>query len=176
MSSLLALYSVVQLVREYDCVSDLSPLHVDAMRGQRSVVEALTDAGAPLELNHMMGVIALSLAVENGHGEVALGLLGAGADVNTINDRGFYSFPDYTPLCIVCARNSKYAVDILLAAGAHLGEESGPVLPLHLAAERECLGPLDSLLAAGASVNEVDSDGRSALHMACLHTHPEKIE
>ncbi|CAN0361222.1 unnamed protein product, partial [Scytosiphon promiscuus] len=51
-------------------------------------------------------------------------------------------------------------VDILLAAGAHLGEDLANAIPLHLAAEWGRLGPLDSLLVAGADVNLVESGGR----------------
>lgn len=177
MESLLEIESVTQLVREYDWNGEVSPFHWAAMLGHRSIVAALIDAGAPLELKHMLLGTVLSSAVENGHVEVVLDLLRAGADVNCINDRGFYNFtfPDYTPLCIASSRNSKTIVDILLAAGAQFGTERATVLPLHLAAEQGCLQPLNSLLAAGASIDLVNSDGRSALHMACLHTHPEKL-
>lgn len=175
MLSLLTLDDVVRFVREHDDTIEPSPLQRAAMLDRRSMVVALIDTGAPLEVKHIMGGTALCLAVEYGHAEVVLELLGSGADVNSINDRGYhnYNFPDYSPLCIAAVRNNTNMVDILLAGGAHLGEERGTALPLHLAAKRGCLGPLDSLLAAGASVNRIDSDGRSALHMACLHAHPE---
>ncbi|CAM9254690.1 unnamed protein product [Hapterophycus canaliculatus] len=179
-SALLAADGVVPLVREVDEVDrPISAIFAAARNGHRSIVAALVDAGAPLEYKHMLGGTVLTTAVENGHDEIVVELLAAGADVNNINDAGVaaarcgctISYSDFTPLCIATAENNKGMVDILLAAGAHLGEELTETSPLHLAAERGFLGPLESLLGARADVNLVDSGGRSALHMACCALH-----
>lgn len=176
-SALLAADGVVPLVREVDEVDrPMTAIFTAARCGHRSVVAALLDAGAPVEYKDKRGGTILTTAVENGHDEVVLELLAAGADVNNSNDQRAAiarsnittMFPGFTTLCIATAKNNKGLVDILLAAGAHLGEHHAKTIPLHLAAEWGYVGPLESLLAAGADVNLIDSGGRSALQMACV--------
>ncbi|CAM9380300.1 unnamed protein product [Ectocarpus fasciculatus] len=60
-------------------------------------------------------------------------------------------------------------MDLLLAAGADLGKERVGFPPLHAAACQDHCGAMKRLILAGASVHQLDSGGRSALHMACLH-------
>lgn len=172
------------LVRAVDEVTwPITALHVAAKAGHRTFVTKLIEAGAPLELHHILGGTALTEAVEGGHKGVALERLTAGADVNNINDSRLPSsrgvacmYGDLTPLGIAVARNDKDMVKVLLEAGADPAAGSTYQLPLHMAASRGFFDIANSLLLAGASVDSVDTEGRTALHDACSNSRHGIVE
>ncbi|CBJ27583.1 ankyrin repeat protein [Ectocarpus siliculosus] len=175
MSTLLAVDSVLSQVQEVDDAgySSLPILSIAAFLGGRSMVAALIKAGAPLEFQSRRGRPPLATAVASDRDE-ALGivrdLLAVGADVNNVghNDQTKGPFGN-SPLCLAAAKNKEGMMDLLLAAGADLGNERVDILPLHAAAHHHSCGALQRLISAGASVHQLDSRGRSALHVACLH-------
>lgn len=99
------------------------------------------------------------LAVENQYEAVQL-LIARGASVNTVNDCGS------TPLSDAASLGYEELVQLLLDHGAelHVPGQSEPVL--HGAVGHGTVQVVRRLLAAGASPNEVDDMGRTALHIA----------
>ncbi|CAN0016685.1 unnamed protein product [Pylaiella littoralis] len=137
----------------------------------------------------MRGETALTMAVKNGHTAVVRGLLAGGADINNITDqnvshtRTFTSpvFSNYSPLCIAIATNNDEIVQLLLDAGAGLGQERDPLSrplgeyehpqPSALYVATSCstmngIRRMEQLLLAGANINTVDRRGWSAMHEA----------
>jgi|GEM_PF-1095661 len=92
-------------------------------------------------------------------------LLTLGADPNQENDTGF------TPLHFASYQNSSITTSLLLGAGADVNKftkQHGS--PLYVASDK--VVPL--LLAMGAEVNAVDTDGWTALH-AAFHWNSKKV-
>ncbi|KAJ3107870.1 B-cell lymphoma 3 protein [Phlyctochytrium bullatum] len=86
-------------------------------------------------------------------------LLDARADMDAVNNDG------YTPLALACTVNNEEAVRILLERGADTDIQSyWP--PLHTAVFEDAPNLVTLLLDAGASVNFVDSNGKTPLHIA----------
>lgn len=171
---------------------DMSPLHSASRMGHRGFVKGLLAAGAPLEYKWMLGGTALTLAVEYGHKDTVTELLAGGADINNINDQNVatartfstINYPNFSPLCIAIATDNDDMVQLLLDAGAGLGQERDPLSPppgdydypqpsaLYIATAFSTMhgvGRMEQLLLAGANVNTVDQGGNSALHEASCH-------
>ncbi|CAN0532969.1 unnamed protein product [Ectocarpus sp. 12 AP-2014] len=157
MSNLLAVDSVLSQVQEVDDTgySSLPIFSFAVSLGDRSMVVALIKADAA-DRDEALGIV--------------LDLLAAGADVNNAghNDQTRMPFVN-SPLCLAAAKNKEGRMDLLLAAGVDLGNERVDILPLHDAAQHHSCGAMQRLISAGASVHQLDSRGRSALHVACLH-------
>lgn len=99
------------------------------------------------------------LAVENQVEAVKL-LIAAGASVNTLNEC------HSTPLCDAASLGYADMVDLLLDHGARL-EVAGQGEPaLHGAVRHGTLPVVQRLLAVGASPNDVDDMGQTAVHVA----------
>ncbi|CAM9753018.1 unnamed protein product [Ectocarpus fasciculatus] len=178
--ALLEVDDILSIVREVGGPHDRpwSALDIAAHNGHRSCVKALIEAGAPLEyrsrVQGSLGDTALSRAVQRGHAEVVRELLAAGASIFNTTE----SFPTGQNLLSVAANANRRAgvIDDLVAAGADLGKDRGDKLPLHLAAKRGVCRSLERLLLAGAKVDCVDGEGRSALHVACFNNREDAVE
>ncbi|CAN0005356.1 unnamed protein product [Ectocarpus sp. 6 AP-2014] len=146
MPTLLAVDSVLSQVQEVDDAgySSLPILSIAAFLGNRNMLAALIKAGAPLEFHNRGGRPPLATAVASDRDE-ALGivrdLLAVGADVNNAghNDQTEMPFKN-SPLCLAAAKNKEGMMDLLLAAGADLGNERVDILPLHAAAHHHSCG------------------------------------
>ncbi|KAJ3117052.1 hypothetical protein HDU96_008096 [Phlyctochytrium bullatum] len=86
-------------------------------------------------------------------------LLEAGAGVNAVNNDGA------TALSLSCTAGNEEAVQILIDAGATLDTKSLRP-PLHAAGYHHAPDCVKLLLRAGAEVNLVDANGKTALHIA----------
>ncbi|CBJ27582.1 ankyrin repeat protein [Ectocarpus siliculosus] len=140
------------------CLLSLRLTASSRRRGDRSMVGTLIKVGVPLECRPRLGNPPLATAVaSDGALGIARDLLDAGADVNKSN-AGYGVLPYMEDM-----------MDLLPAAGADLGKERAATSPLHAAAQCDCCGAIQRLISAGASVHQLNSGGRSALHMACLH-------
>ncbi|CAN0464154.1 unnamed protein product, partial [Scytosiphon promiscuus] len=155
-------------------------LHRAAQKGHRSCVAKILEAGAPGDSRHRCGGTALTEAVEGGHSGVVLELLAAGADVNknvvVIRPRFRARNADFSPLGIAVDKNDEEMVKVLLEAGAEPGKGPADFLPLHVAASLGTCDIINSLLLAGAKVESVDNDGRSALHLACAYNQCDAVD
>jgi len=164
-----------------------------ASEGQEEQVKALLAAGGA-ELTSMVdaeGRAALQLAAAGGHCAVMRALLAGGAEPGMQDTSG------NSALHAAAEGGSSEAVKLLLEAGATpkaqnlrineytsgqwLSHDSKETLtpydqtPLHIAAEQGDTEIAELLLAAGAEVNAVDFDGKTALHIALEDNDAEMV-
>ncbi|MDD9859267.1 MAG: ankyrin repeat domain-containing protein [Nitrospira sp.] len=125
------------------------------------------DAGAEVnaKINGGRGETLLQRAIFNGHAEIALALIGAGADVNAKDCGGG------TRLHHATKQGLGGVALALIAAGANVNaKDSHGRTPLHFASQgqngRGLGGVVQALIAAGANVNAKDSHGKTPLHFA----------
>lgn len=140
-------------------------LMMAARTGKSDAIRVLVEAGAGVNTTETWGgTTALMWAVSEGHSEAAKMLIDAGADVNArshyvaaANGRGFEG---RTPLT-----NSTDAKAAEFA--------SGRLTPLMFAAREGDVGVARILVGAGADVNALAGDGKTALAMAVFNGNYE---
>ncbi|KAL7951461.1 putative Pfs NACHT and ankyrin domain-containing protein [Trichoderma barbatum] len=114
----------------------------------------------------------LKPSIGNDWGDIVESLLSLGAGTNLRNSQDITMFP----LEFALIQGAHSALDALLKAGLspESGNPKGPP-PLALAAGMGDLEAVKRLLAAGADVDRVGSDGRTALHDAARYGDPDVI-
>jgi ankyrin repeat protein len=132
-----------------------------------AVVGALIAAGAYVNLVDARGRTALMYAAdspENSKLEMARALIAAGAWVNAADAEGL------TPLMLASKTNSGMIVEALLAAGAKASvnakDKKGRTALIYALSSSYDHTIVEALLDAGASVNDVDENGKTPLMMA----------
>lgn len=136
-----------------------TPLQVAVRAGQHSVAKVLISAGA--DLNSTM-----TEAILEGHERLAHDLLLAGSDVNQAELCYFRG----TPLTFAAAKGYEQLVRALLDRGADTSLTVIGSTALHLAVRGGHLSTVEVLLAAGMTVDPIDSNGQTALHIAATCT------
>ena len=140
-------------------------LMMTARTGRSGAIRVLVEAGANVNAKESWGgTTALMWAVSEGHADAARLLIGAGADVNArshyvaaANGRGFEG---RTPIANrTDARPEDFA--------------SGWLTPLMLAAREGDVGLARILLAAGADIDAIAGDGKTALSLAIFNGNYE---
>ncbi|GAB1862729.1 asparaginase [Camponotus japonicus] len=153
--------------------SILFPAMLSAAVIRRDIIklESLQRYGADISQANADGRTALHVACCEGDIKVVRCLLKMGANVH-IKDRF-----DRTPLTDAIEYDRHEIIKLLLQCGAHF---HGNAL---LIGERMCAAAsvgntkrLQSYLLAGADLSQKDVSGRTPLHFAALHNHPETIE
>jgi ankyrin repeat protein len=142
-----------------------SALMMAARTGKTDAIRVLLEAGANVNAKESWGgTTALMWAVSEGHAEAARTLIAAGADINArsnyvaaANGRGFEG---RTPLA-----SSTDAKPVEFA--------SGWLTPLMLAAREGNVELTGILVTAGADVNAIAGDGKTALAMAIFNGNYE---
>jgi ankyrin repeat protein/serine/threonine protein kinase len=142
----------------------LTPLARSVATNRLEVIDVLLASGAVLDNQDSNGLTVVHLAVRNTFPEVLLKLVEKGANVN-IKDHN-----NYTPLHLCSQFKSKRCCEILLEHGAdtNIGDESGAI-PLHTASALNAVEIMDCILDKDPdSIDAVDSDLRTSLHLACM--------
>eukprot|EP00752_Nemacystus_decipiens_P008125 g7265.t1 len=140
-----------------------APLHIAAARGDTEIVQVLLSSGADENLPDKNRRTPLHIAARNGHAETAEALLHGGAWLSPFLDSDGCS-----PLELALCGGHPNVVEVLVKHGADVDSAlSMGRLPLHVAAEKDMVKLLESLAAAGASLDARDSKyGWTALHVA----------
>lgn len=123
-----------------------------------TVPASVSDA---LHVPNEAGLEALHLAAQHGHADAVQVLLCARADPARAAPDGIGA-----PLHVACRRGDAAVAEVLIGHGAPIGAKSGVEArtPLHLAAAFPACTTL--LLSAGATAEERDASGCTALHYA----------
>lgn len=139
-----------------------SPLHLAVRAGHEQLVCSLLLGGANPSTKDKKGNAPLHIAAWHGHAGISCALLLKGADKNVLDCQG------RSPLHLAAEHGHGGAADALLAAGAdatlRYGENELSVLDS--AASYGHVKVLRALIQHGVDVNDTDSTGYTALHMA----------
>ena len=186
-------------------ISDHSPLHIAAQSSPpRDLVDnanALIRNGANIELKDYQGETPLHEAARYGSVKVMSALIGAGANVNAINNLGGGETPlqialdtrryeaalllTDMPVNILCLAvqetNSIYLprataeVPVIIERGVNVNGNCGDAndRPLHIAARLGKSGIVDLLLINRAQVNPHNADGKTPFDLAKENGHNE---
>ena len=110
-----------------DILLPWSPLHVAAMKGNLTILGALINAQAPVNMTDHIGRTPLHLAAMEGNLTILGALINAQAHVNMADSMG------KTPLFMAVESGNEQIVDALLRAGASTNMRYRGVLPLDIA-------------------------------------------
>jgi len=117
------------------------------------------------------GATALELACAEGHVEVVVALLAAGANVKQADGYG------RTPLSSAAVHGHLQTVKVLVAAGADVNQACEMQhSPLALASVQGQVKIMKVLLAAGANVHTINPVRDTALHATAYHGQPAAIQ
>ena len=136
--------------------------------GDLAALEARLEAGVPLEGRERSGQSALHVALADGHGKVAMFLLGKGADALARDKLG------NTPLHLAGELGSWRVCEALLDAGADLnalGNDGWTAL--HCAAAWNAKGVVEGLVARGAKLSVKNAKGMTPKEQAEFEHHQE---
>ena len=142
-----------------------TPIYLAVEHGYSKVIKILAQHGANVGLRDLDGRSALHWAADNQQGEAMIQVLAAcGADVDIADNVN-----NSSPLHLAAARGFVNSCLCLLQCGANIrAKDVHKRTAIHIAAHccREAV--LRALIAApGASCKDLDSLGRTALHLAC---------
>jgi len=172
-----------------------SPLLVATANNHVNAMKELISAGANIERGDLIfGRTPLFIAAANNSVDALKELIKAGANIESVDMFG------RTPLARAAERNCLDALKQLISAGANietvdqlhtpLDDESSQVMrqylidthqvipcdkfgrtPLLIAAANNSVDALKELIKAGANIESVDKDGKTALDIARAHRH-----
>jgi ankyrin repeat domain-containing protein 50 len=142
-------------------------LWLAAYFGLRDIITVMLEKGVDVLTRTGYGETALHPAARCGQDAVIQLLLGAGADINAINEARD------TPLLIATGWGVQpVVVQMLLEKGADVtARDDGGMTALHLAAENGHGAVITLLLEKGADVTAKSNNGWTALHLAAENGH-----
>jgi ankyrin repeat protein len=146
---------------------EATPLYYAALCGFLEMVERLIDTHpSDVDTRASDGGTPLHAALRKGHSDVALFLLGNGADAKAQNSR------KETPLHLASRQGDIKVMKTLMKYGADLDAENGDgETPLSLASSNGMPKAAGLLLDHGAGADNRGSQGRTALHVASENGH-----
>jgi len=143
----------------------VTPLIRASENASIGMVKALLAAGADASMAQVSGLTPLMVAAHTGSIEVVQALLGHGAEVNAETDE-----MGATALMWAVAAPHRNIVTVLLGHDADVGVSSMKgMTPLLTAARSGDIETAKLLVAAGAGVNDLGSDGTHALPFAIIN-------
>lgn len=146
-------------------------INTSVVAGDTTKIDVLKSHGANLSAVNYDHRTALHIACCEGNAKVVKHLLAYGVSVH-IRDRY-----DRTALMEAIATDNHEIIRILMKCGAHLtGSARGVGEQLCSAAARGITKRIESYRLAGADISQPDASGRTALHVACLHSHIGLVE
>ena len=167
----------------------ITALHLGAAYGHPNAVQTLLSKGAEIETKDLGGMTALHYASCNGHSAVVQLLLNKGCRLETRTDVGL------TALHMAAWFARKEVVKLLIAHGAAVdartpvdaktpikqGAKSAMIFPggstpLHLAPYYADADTIRTLVDCGASLDEVDEFGQTALEIAIHEGIPANVD
>lgn len=139
-------------------------LHLAADGGKPEIVKFLIESGADINIQDAEKNTPLHNAIESKSGEIVKTLLKAKPNLQLENAS------NQTPLLLAVERDNLPVMSLILAAGADPNHKNSfKVTPLQMAVSRgSSLEILNTLLKAGAKVNDPDEDGNTPLHDAVV--------
>jgi ankyrin repeat protein len=142
-----------------------TPLHLAAIRGNQTIVEALLDQGADINARDFYGRTPFMLALREGHVEMARFFLESGVSLET-------NYTLTNPLFDAVTGGSEVMAEYLIERGivADTNNRFGTTA-LHIAATKGDAEMISLLLRHGADVDTRDQNGWSALHFAGARKH-----
>src|SRR5262252_2581901 len=134
-------------------------LHAAAAAGDAIEIDRLAKAGGDVNARDRFGRTPLMVAAFRRDTAAARALIGAGADVNLLEN------DSYDAITIAAALGNAQIVRLALAAGGYARAVTGPYggSALIAAAQLGHLEAVELLIAAKASLDHVDQLGRTAL-------------
>ena len=137
-----------------------TPLLTAVRNNQEQTALALLRYGANPNLGDAEGVTPLMVAAEKGHTTLAKYLLAGQARVNKTNDDG------QTPVSLAARAGNLAMVKLLLSAGGNVNiERNGRSLLMQVVGNNDLL-MAQVLIDAGADVNYISPQGKTALDVA----------
>ena len=146
-------------------------LYLAALRGEKTMVSTLLEAGANPDAGNVGGLTGLGAAAHAGHADVLAMILDAGASVDLLNQA------EETALFAAARAGHSEMVAKLKVAGADLrlkGKDGQTAL--HVAAGAGHASAAAALLDGGAFVNALDAGDYAPLHMAAGYGHAEVVQ
>ncbi len=146
-----------------------SYLHFAARGNRVKAAEALVAQGLEIDTRLANDATPLHLAAYNDHPEIARWLIEHGADLNALALAADWDKE----------RNARERLEVWRKDGTK-GVPAGKLgdfdhTPLHIAAARGATGVAELLLEHGADPAATIGDGRTALHLAAEHGHPDTL-
>ncbi|MFH1842413.1 MAG: ankyrin repeat domain-containing protein [bacterium] len=151
---------------------DLSPLDMAIVFSKVETAAFLITHGADIEGENGHDHRPLTYATSRGHTEIVRMLLDAGADLEAWNRQG------QTALlaAIVAGRDDMVALLLSREARVDVTDPTHGRPLLHHACLTGHLHIVEQIVAAGADVNSLDTDGQTALHLATRYGHQQVAE
>ncbi|KAL7941496.1 ankyrin repeat-containing domain protein [Trichoderma barbatum] len=149
------------------------PLHIACEKGHDDVVEALLDAGAPIDATHDGSFTPLYYAAAEERESTVKSLIARGANVKFMSNSGM------TALHAAAITGNTAIVDHLLGEGADINAGAGLFegTPLHAASRGVDDNPLiQHLIELGAEIDETKKGGMTPLHVAADKGKPTNIQ
>ena len=154
-----------------DVLTDTTPLHLAATRGNMEVVQYLIMHGADVMARNFRYETPLHLAVKGENMEVIQCLITNGADVMA------KAFADQTPLHLAVKSENVEVVQCLITNGADvMAKDIKHQTPLHLAAEGENVQVVQCLITNGADMMAKDYADQTPVHLAVCYENVEVVQ
>jgi ankyrin repeat protein len=156
--------------------ADDTGLHLACLYGYAEIAHDLMSLGADLDSVNRNGFTPFFNACRNGHLKIVREMLSRKIKHETLVKAGYLVSYRYSPFAMAC-RNDHRDVAKELVRQRHLFNKSAPVFrPIHIACWQKNINLLQFWIDEGWDINQLDQDGDSPLHMACMKGMGEDVD